>query len=120
MAASESRKHEDPRIYSFSVVKCRTPELQNLQDGFSDGFSHSLQCFQERHSTGSVSIRPTGDGGETEGRRRGDGGGDDPAVQRGSVSCNGTPCCSPSPAVRVCSCQQSPTNTPPQSAACSG
>ena len=74
MAASESRKHEDPRIYSFSVVKCRTPELQNLQDGFSDGFSHSLQCFQERDSTGSVSIRPTGDGGETEGRRRGDGG----------------------------------------------
>lgn len=74
MAASKNRKHEDLDI---SVAKCKIPELQNLQDGFSNGTTefYTLAAVLPGESQHRFSyITPTADNQREEGRRRGDGG----------------------------------------------
>lgn len=91
---------ENMKILTFLLQNVKYQSCRTCRTGSAtvpQSFTHSLQFFQESHSTGSVTSHPPqttrerrGDGGET-------GGDDDPAVQRGSVFCNGTTCCSPSP-----------------------
>ena len=104
---TDNRQHEDLDLVflHFLLQNVKYQSCRTCRTGSAtvpQCFTHSLQFFQESHSTSSVTITPTGDnqreGGEMEGRR---GGGEDPAVQRGSVFCNGTTCCSPSPVLWV-------------------
>lgn len=75
MAASKNRKHEDLDIefLHFLLQNVKYQSCRTCRTGSAtvpQSFTHSLQFFQESHSTGSVTSHPP----ETTRERRGDGG----------------------------------------------